>query len=644
MSPLAEASAEYLALRRAVGFKLERPGRLLGHFVAFAEAQGSPRVTVRLALEWANGAASAGAAARRLQALRGFARWFQCLDPASEVPPTGLLAGTAHRVAPYLFSPEEVVALMRAARDLRPALRAATTETAIGLLACTGMRIGEVLRLDRGDVDFEAGTLTIWRTKFNKSRQLPLSASTLDALAAYDRLRESLAEHDRTPSFFVSFRGGRLGHGAIHGAFVALLDATGIPARPCPRRPRMHDLRHGFTVATLVGWYREGRDVEVLLPRLSTYLGHVNPGFHLLVCQRRPGTAAPGRRSPRARRPVMSALAPALEAFFTDRLGRQRNASPHTIASYRDTFRLLLGFARARTGKEPCRLDFADVDAELVGAFLAHLEADRHNSVQTRNTRLTAIRSFYRFASYREPAHAALIQRVLAIPEKRTRRTVVSFLTPAEINALLAAPDRSTWTGRRDHALLCLTAQTGLRVSELTGMQTGHVVLGVGPHMRVEGKGRKQRATPADPPQRRRAAHLAGGTRPRPRRTAVPHPQRHSPQLRRRRRPSGQTRRQCHHHLPVAEDQARDPSRPAPLQRHGTQSPGRRHLGDRPLARSRTRPNDPALPPRRPLHQRTRPGPHRPSHDPARPLPSTGQAPSLPGGPLNMPGRHHRNP
>jgi integrase/recombinase XerD len=161
----------------------------------------------------------------------------------------------------------------------------------------------------------------------------------------------------------------------------------------------------------------------------------------------------------------VSALAPVLEAFFTERLIRQRRASDHTIASYRDAFRLLLGFAHTRTGKQPCQLDFVDLDAQLIGAFLEHLEHERHNSVRSRNARLTAIRSFYRFAAYREPGHAALIAQVLAIPEKRATRRIVSFLVGAEIDALLAAPDRSTWIGRRDHALLALTLQAGLPVS-----------------------------------------------------------------------------------------------------------------------------------------------------------------------------------
>lgn len=192
----------------------------------------------------------------------------------------------------------------------------------------------------------------------------------------------------------------------------------------------------------------------------------------------------------------MTAVGPTLEAFFTERLGRQRQASGHTVAAYRDAFRLLLTYAHNQTGIEPSRLDFADLDAGMIAGFLEHLEVDRHNSVRSRNARLTAIRSFYRFAAYREPAHAKLIAQILAIPEKRTGRRVVAYLSTIEIGALLAAPDRTAWTGRRDHALLAVTVQTGLRVSELTRLLVGDVALGAGPHVRIKGKGRKQRATP----------------------------------------------------------------------------------------------------------------------------------------------------
>lgn len=189
-------------------------------------------------------------------------------------------------------------------------------------------------------------------------------------------------------------------------------------------------------------------------------------------------------------------IAPTLQAFFTERLIGLRQASPHTVSAYRDAFRMLLAFAADHSGKPPSRLDFDDLDAATITAFLAHLERDRGVSAATRNARLAAVRSMFRFASYRHPEHAALIARVLAISAKRTNRPVVSFLTRQEVDALLAAPDRDNRMGRRDHALLTLAVQTGLRVSELTGLRRVDTHLGQGAHIRVQGKGRKERVTP----------------------------------------------------------------------------------------------------------------------------------------------------
>jgi integrase/recombinase XerD len=192
----------------------------------------------------------------------------------------------------------------------------------------------------------------------------------------------------------------------------------------------------------------------------------------------------------------MTALAPTLEGFFTERLIGQRQASPNTAASYRDTFRLLLRFASQQKGRPPSRLRLEDLDAPLVGAFLDHLEAQRGNAVRTRNARLAAVHSLFRFAALHHPEHAGLIARVLAIPPKRADRAVVHFLVDEEIDALLGSPDPSSWIGRRDHALLLVGIETGLRVSELTGLRWEDVHLGTGAHLRCRGKGRKERITP----------------------------------------------------------------------------------------------------------------------------------------------------
>ena len=195
-----------------------------------------------------------------------------------------------------------------------------------------------------------------------------------------------------------------------------------------------------------------------------------------------------------------TSLAPLLERFFVDRLMQQRQASPHTISSYRDTFRLFLTFAHERLQTPPSRLTFEAIDAPLVVAFLDHLEKHRHLSVCSRNLRLTAIHSFFRYAAFEMPAHAAQIQRVLAIPSKRFTRTLVHFLTRPEVEALLAAPDQRTWFGRRDHAFLLVTVQTGLRLSEMTSLTRDDVTLGTGAHLHVIGKGRKERCTPLAKP------------------------------------------------------------------------------------------------------------------------------------------------
>ncbi len=192
----------------------------------------------------------------------------------------------------------------------------------------------------------------------------------------------------------------------------------------------------------------------------------------------------------------MSQIAPTLQAFFTERLATQRQVSPRTIASYRDSLKLLLGFAQQQTGKAPTTLDWADLNADLVAAFLDHLEDHRHNSPRTRNLRLTAIRSLFAFAALRHPEHADLIQRVMAVPAKQFDKRLIAFLTTAEIDALVDAPDTGRWEGRRDRALLLLAVQTGLRVSELIELDCGEVTFGDGASVRCLGKGRKRRAVP----------------------------------------------------------------------------------------------------------------------------------------------------
>ncbi|MEO8966339.1 MAG: tyrosine-type recombinase/integrase [Solirubrobacteraceae bacterium] len=275
MSTLAEHVEQYLQIRRAVGFKLHNEQLLLAEFVTFAEQAGDLTVRTETALAWARRPGGAhNYLSRRLRAVRTFARYLHALDPACEVPSIELLRASKYRPTPYLYSPREIAALMTAARDLHPPLRAATMETMIGLLACTGLRIGEALHLDREDIDHPNGLLTVRDAKFGKSREVLLHPGTIRALDNYAETRDRLCPHPETRSFFLTRRGTRPAHPTIHQPFRALLNQTGITTGASGRRVRAHDLRHSFAVNTLLGWYRDGGDVAARMPLLSTYLGH----------------------------------------------------------------------------------------------------------------------------------------------------------------------------------------------------------------------------------------------------------------------------------------------------------------------------------------------------------------------------------
>lgn len=279
MSALRQHVADYLAMRRALGFRLQRAGALLTQFVAFAEEEGTDVIKVQLALAWARlpRGASPTWVARRLQVVRPFARHLAVIDPANEVIPIDLCAVRVTRRLPYLYSPEEIAALMSAARQLKDPLKAATFETLVGLLACTGLRAGEAMRLDRGDFDAEGALLTVRNSKFNKSRQVLLDSTTVQVLRRYGRRRDELCPSPPTPALLLSSTGARLGHPVLQPTFVGLLRQSGV-GTSAPRRPRVHDLRHSFTVVTLLRWSRDGGDVAARMPALSTHLGHRDPG------------------------------------------------------------------------------------------------------------------------------------------------------------------------------------------------------------------------------------------------------------------------------------------------------------------------------------------------------------------------------
>jgi len=280
MSGLRAELANYLAVRRALGFKLGRAGLLLADFVGYLEANGTDTITTENAFAWASLPVNASSDwwGYRLSVVRAFARHLHAIDPVHDVPPTGLLPAKTHRATPYLYSDANIAALMAAARQLRSPLRAATFETLVGLLAVTGLRIGEALRLDRDDVELTFGVLRIRQTKFGKSREVPLHPSTVEALAAYALRRDELCPRPREQAFFVSTAGTRLLYCNAHLAWLDLVRRARLGPRSATCRPRPHDLRHSFAVRTLLGWYRDGADVAACMPLLSTYLGHVHPG------------------------------------------------------------------------------------------------------------------------------------------------------------------------------------------------------------------------------------------------------------------------------------------------------------------------------------------------------------------------------
>jgi integrase/recombinase XerD len=279
MTDFSSAVDDYLKTRRAMGYKLAQDGRLLHQFANHLHAIGAEHLTITDALGWATAGDDAASAWRagRLTIVRSFARYLIAFDPVTEIPPVGLLAEPSHRVVPHIYSDEELARLIEEAGRLAPEHRADTYQTLIGLIAVTGMRVGEIVRLDRDDVDLHDGIITIRNTKFGKSRQVPVHPTTIEALRDYAGRRDLRRPTPKSPSFFTSSIGTRLLRDNISTVFPRLVKAGGVTAPPGRRRPRAHDLRHTFAVRCVIGWYRAGLDVHQRLPLLSTYLGHVDP-------------------------------------------------------------------------------------------------------------------------------------------------------------------------------------------------------------------------------------------------------------------------------------------------------------------------------------------------------------------------------
>lgn len=278
MTTLRAALDDYLRIRRQLGFELKNDERELHGFVDFLDQAGVQHITTDLAVGWARLPVDARPFTwrQRLGRVRGFARYLATINPDSEVPSQDLLPARQQRVAPYVYSEQEIIGLMAAARKLTPPLRAATCETAIGLMASTGLRIGEALGLDRHDVDLDDGVLHVRIAKQHREREVPMHPSTTEALRAYVRLRDQLRSSADTPAFFLNMRGGRLGAGSFREVFSRLIREVGLEGHGQRVRPRPHDLRHAFAVRTLLDWHRTGSDVQRQLPRLATFLGHAH--------------------------------------------------------------------------------------------------------------------------------------------------------------------------------------------------------------------------------------------------------------------------------------------------------------------------------------------------------------------------------
>jgi integrase len=282
MSALAGHAEEYLRLRRSLGHELADAVRLLPRFVAHLESVGASTITTEVALSWVQRPDADPASSvwhRRMTVVRGFARHMSGIDPNTEVPPLGLVTFRPRWRPPFIYSADDVGALMAEVPQLIPTpLRAATFQSMIGLLAVTGMRVGETIRLERSDVDWVEGVVVVKASKFNKSRELPLDPTTVDALASYAEIRDRYVKNPTSSTFFISKKGTPVIYTDFGTKFRDLLTASGVGA-DSPVRPRIHDLRHSFAVHTLVRWYRAGEDVGALLPRLSTYMGHLAPGY-----------------------------------------------------------------------------------------------------------------------------------------------------------------------------------------------------------------------------------------------------------------------------------------------------------------------------------------------------------------------------
>lgn len=434
---------EYLAYRRSLGFELEAGEVVLRDFVRYVrrERHTGP-LTAPLMLRWATAHSrhSVRYQAERLSLVRGLARYLAARDGLTEIPEQRLLGSPVRRGQPHIYSDEQLRALIKAAGAISSSdpLRPSTYATLFGLLACTGMRVSEGLALKVVDVDLHRGVLHISRTKFRKARLVPMHATAVAAIRRYAGMRNRTPTAASSDWFFMGHGTSPLPYRTLLHVFRRLCLRQGWRGNGDRPAPQIHDMRHTFAVGRLLQWYRAGVDIEQAIPALSTYLGHgkVTDTYwyltgvrELLATCRSEVRALRGRRGGRAMRHpqtgVGGLLGPVLQDFFCEYLINQRRLSPRTVESYRDTFKLLLGFLERDRHVRPDELRVADLDADCVLGFLDDLERTRRNCARSRNARLAAIRSFFRFALSRDPVLLPVAQRVFAVPSKRFERRVV---------------------------------------------------------------------------------------------------------------------------------------------------------------------------------------------------------------------------
>ena len=497
---LMEHVERYVSLKRVTGRTFGDQEKQLRDYAAYAEERGDDRILASTVLDWATRTSSNRQGQYRLRTVCAFATVLQAEDDHHEVPhPDALGKQINRRKPPHLPSKAQIRAIMEAALSLPPAgsLTPLTFHTIIGLVAATGMRRSEATGLTLNDVTLEG--LLVRHAKNDGTRLLPLHESATRALDDYLEVR--LKKGGTSEHLFVLANGNPVKPSYLTHVFIRLARETGTRAGPGESGVRLHDLRHAFAVTALENFNVANRKhVRRHMLAVSTYMGPRQRREYVLVLAGNPaasqGHLGGNRTVARGGGGTMTELTRLLNMFLCVWLPRDRNASPHTVVSYATSLNMLAIFAAVRHSTRPCKLEVEQLDTHTILAFLASLEEEHGNSVATRNARLAAVKSFFRFIEFRKPAYLALAGQVRAIPVKKGELPLIGNLDRAEVRALLDAPDRKTKTGIRDRAMMILTYNAGLRVSELVSLTPQDLKAPRFHQVRVMGKGRRERALP----------------------------------------------------------------------------------------------------------------------------------------------------